>query len=88
MKTWQIYILMGLAGCMVILQAWNTYALSHFQEKTASRSPIYEYREITANGIDEDYSKYNAWIKDGWEPLFLLKTDGVDKRYLMRRLKR
>ena len=48
----------------------------------AFRVPIYEYREITANGIDEDYSKY------GWEPLFLLKTDGVDKRYLMRRLKR
>ncbi len=54
----------------------------------AFRTPIYEYREITANGIDEDYSEHNAWIKDGWEPIFLLQTDGVDARYLMRRLKR
>jgi len=73
---------------MVILQAWNTYTLSHFQEKTTSRDPIYEYREITVNGIDEDYSEHNSWIKDGWEPLFLLKTDGVDNLYLMRRPKR
>ena len=48
----------------------------------------YETIEITANGIDEDYSEHNAWIKDGWEPIFLLQTDGVDARYLMRRLKR
>lgn len=49
--------------------------------------PIYEYREMTVNGIDDDYSKHNTWIKDGWEPIFLLDKDGVDSRYLMRRSK-
>lgn len=47
--------------------------------------PVYEYREISVNGVDGDYSKHNTWMKEGWEPIFLLKTDGVDARYLMRR---
>lgn len=55
--------------------------------KSSSHIPVYEYKEIAVNGIDEDYSKHNTWMKEGWEPIFLLKTDGVDARYLMRRPK-
>ncbi|QHV62028.1 hypothetical protein [Akkermansia massiliensis] len=56
-------------------------------EKSSPRSLVYDYKEITVNSIDEDYSKHNTWIEEGWEPIFLLKTDGVDERYLMRRPK-
>ena len=50
MKTWQIYTLIGLAGCMVILQTWNTYTLSHFQyEKTSAgiNLPQTKKRKVT-----------------------------------------
>ncbi|MBS5507265.1 MAG: hypothetical protein KHX31_01380 [Akkermansia sp.] len=56
-------------------------------EKSRPQSLVYEYKEITVNSIDENYSKHNTWSEEGWEPIFLLKTDGVDERYLMRRPK-
>lgn len=59
--------------------------ISFRSEKLPPQAPIYEYREITVNGINDDYSKHNTWMKEGWEPIFLLKTDGVDTCYLMRR---
>lgn len=59
-----------------------------FRPAQLGQVPVYEYREISVNGVDEDYSKHNTWMKEGWEPIFLLKTDGVDARYLMRRPKR
>lgn len=58
-----------------------------FRAEKQSPLPVYEYKEIAVNGIADDYSKYNTWMNDGWEPLFLLKTDGVDSQYLMRRPK-
>ena len=48
MKTWQIYTLMGFVGCMVSLQAWNTYILSqHKAEKTSTRSVDNKKRKVT-----------------------------------------
>lgn len=79
------------ANILTVLLLIITIFLGAIAFRPAPPSPqisVYEYREISVNGVDEDYSKHNTWMKEGWEPIFLLKTDEVDARYLMRRPKR
>lgn len=85
MKTWQIYTIMILAVCLVVLQIWSI-SITH---QTAP--PLcWEYGcqdMIDVNPSKTKFEDWNEWVKEGWEPIMPLyvKESTGTIRVLVRR---